>query len=115
MAELEKRTFQANQTNIELMRKSRDLELENQSLKNYIVDLKAKLAIYVPVKDDSVDQQIADFLNNYPDRHKLKIMFMRECRGIYHFGTKRVNVRIENSKIQIRVGGGFLSIDEFID
>ena len=55
MAELEKRTFQANQTNIDLMRKSRDLELENQSLKNYIVDLKAKLAIYVPVKDDSVD------------------------------------------------------------
>ena len=60
---------------------------------------------------------MAEYINSYSERfgEPLKIMFVRESPGIYHFGSKRVNVRIENSKIQIRVGGGFLSIDEFID
>jgi hypothetical protein len=42
-------------------------------------------------------------------------MFMRESEGIYQFGTKRVYVRVEKDKINIRVGGGYLSIDEFLD
>lgn len=58
---------------------------------------------------------MADFINNYPDRHKLKIMFMRESEGVYSFASKRVNVRVEKGGIKIRVGGGYLSIDEFID
>ena len=40
---------------------------------------------------------------------------MRESEGIYQFGSKRVHVKIEKDKINIRVGGGFLSIDEFLD
>ena len=71
--------------------------------------------IYIPVKDDPIDVKLAEFINNYPDRNKLKVMFMRESYGIYHFGTKRVAVRVEAGKIIIRVGGGFLSIDEFLD
>ena len=58
---------------------------------------------------------MAEYINNYPDRQKLKIMFMRESEGIYKFGTKRVHVKIEKDKINIRVGGGYLSIDEFLD
>ena len=42
-------------------------------------------------------------------------MFMRESEGVYQFGTKRVYVRVEKNNIKIRVGGGFLSIDEFLD
>lgn len=93
----------------------RDLELENVQLKNYIIDLKARVAIYVPVKEDYIDGRVAEFINNYPDRNKLKLMFMRESEGVYQFGTKRVNVRVEKNKIQIRVGGGYMSIDEFLD
>ena len=40
---------------------------------------------------------------------------MRESEGVYEFGSKRINVRVERDKIQIKVGGGYLSIDEFID
>ena len=40
---------------------------------------------------------------------------MRESEGVYEFGSKRVNVRIEKGRIKIRVGGGYLSIDEFLD
>lgn len=42
-------------------------------------------------------------------------MFMRESEGIYQFGTKKIYVRVEQGKIIIRVGGGYLSIDEFLD
>lgn len=62
-----------------------------------------------------MDKRLAEFINNYPERAKLKIMFMRESEGVYQFGTKRVYVRVEKNNIKIRVGGGFLSIDEFLD
>ena len=42
-------------------------------------------------------------------------MFMRESAGVYEFGSKRVHIRIEKGRIKIRVGGGYLSIDEFLD
>lgn len=84
-------------------------------MKNYIVDLKSRIAIYVPVKEDAIDRRIAEYLNNYPDRQKLKIMFLRESEGVYQFGQKRIAVRVDKDKINIRVGGGYLSIDEFID
>jgi hypothetical protein len=42
-------------------------------------------------------------------------MFMRESEGVYQFGSKRIAVKVEKDKINIRVGGGFLSIDEFLD
>jgi hypothetical protein len=42
-------------------------------------------------------------------------MFMRESDGVYMFGSKRIAVKVEQNNIKIRVGGGYLSIDEFID
>ena len=97
--ELEERTYEANKTSLDLLKRIRDLELENVHLKNYIIDLKARVAIYVPIKDDIIDGRVAEFINNYPDRNKLKLMFMRESEGVYQFGTKRVNVRVEKNKI----------------
>jgi len=96
------------------------IEIENllaeiDALKNYIIDLKSRIAVYIPVKEDKVDRKIAEYINNYPDRQKLKILFMRETEGVYQFGSKRVMVKIDKDKINIRVGGGYLSIDEFLD
>lgn len=42
-------------------------------------------------------------------------MFMRESEGVYQFGSRRVCVRVDKDKINIRVGGGYLSLDEFLD
>jgi len=84
-------------------------------LRNYIIDLKSRIAVYIPVRGDVIDKKIAEYINNYPDRQKLKIMFMRESEGVYQFGSKRVAVKVDKEKINIRVGGGFLSIDEFLD
>ena len=46
------------------------------------------------MKDDEVDKKLADFVNNYPDRNKLKIMFMRESEGVYSFGSKKILIKV---------------------
>ena len=93
----------------------KDAEDEIEVLKNYIIDLKARIAVYIPQKGDVIDKKLAEYINNYPDRQKLKIMFLRESEGVYEFGSRRVMVKVERDKIQIKVGGGYLSIDEFLD
>ena len=77
--------------------------------------MKSRIAVYIPVRDDLIDRRLAEYINNYPDRQKLKIMFMRESEGVYEFGSKRVYVKVDKDKINVRVGGGYLSIDEFLD
>jgi len=42
-------------------------------------------------------------------------MFIRLNPGIYQFGSKKICVRVEQGKINIRVGGGYMYIDEFLD
>jgi hypothetical protein len=113
--ELEDKVYKANKTSLELLKHLKDAEGENETLKNYIIELKQRIAVYIPVKDDPIDKRLAEFINNYPERQRLKIMFMRESEGVYQFGTKRIAVRVEKDKINIRVGGGYLSIDEFLD
>ena len=59
MSELEKRVFEANTQSLDLLKRVRDLEIENDTLKNYIIDLKARVAVYVPVRNDEVDMKVA--------------------------------------------------------
>ena len=115
MAQLEDKVYKSNKTALELLTNLRDREVEVETLKSYIIDLKARIAVYIPVKDCPTDKKLAEYINNYPDRQKLKIMFMRESEGVYEFGSRRVMVKVERDKIQIKVGGGYLSIDEFLD
>ena len=105
-----------------MLKQLKDTEHENEdkegqieTLQQYIIDLKSRIAVYIPVKGDLIDKKLAEYINNYPDRQKLKIMFLRETEGVYQFGTKRVLVKVEKDNIKIRVGGGFLSLDEFLD
>jgi hypothetical protein len=127
--ELESKFLKAQQTSLDLLKALKQVEFENeellheienlnleiQSLRQYIIDLKSRIAVYIPVKSDSIDKRLAEYINNFPDRQKLKIMFMRESEGVYQFGTKRIAVRVDKDRINIRVGGGYLSIDEFLD
>ena len=76
-----------------------DRKVEIETLKQYIIDLKSRIAVYIPVKNDSIDRKLAEYINNYPDRQKLKIMFMRESEGVYEFGSKRVHVKVASDKI----------------
>ena len=113
--ELEEKVYKANITSFELLKQLKDAEIEIETLKQYIIDLKQRIAVYIPVKEDAIDKRLAEYINNYPERSKLKIMFMRESSGVYQFGTKRVQVKVERDSIKIRVGGGYLSIDQFLE
>jgi len=115
MLTLEDKVYSANKTSLDLLRQIRQDEEEIAHLKSYILDLKSRIAIYLPVKGCPIDLKVAEYINNYPDRAKLKIMFMRESSGVYEFGSKRIQVEVIQNKIKIRVGGGNMSIDEFID
>jgi len=89
--------YEANQTSLNLLKDLKEAETELETLKSYVIDLKSKIAIYVPAKDDSVDMKLADFINNYPDRNKLKIMFLRESEGVYSFGSKKILIKVKNN------------------
>lgn len=115
MAELEDKCYQSKATSVEILQHLKQAEQEVDTLKRYVVDLKSRIAVYIPVKDDLVDKKLAEYINNYPDRHRLKIMFMRESEGVYQFGSRRIAVKVDKNKINVRVGGGYLSIDEFLD
>jgi len=105
----------ANKTALELLTRIRDHEAEVETLKAYIVELRTRIAVYIPVKGDAVDKSLSEYINNYPDRRKLKIMFLRMQEGIYEFGTRRVSVKVERANILVKVGGGWLQIEEFLD
>ena len=72
--------------------------------------------IYIAHRPDKIDMTLGNFINKYPERKKMGIMFLRESEGVYQFGSRRVYVKVEKGeKILVRVGGGYMSIQEFID
>jgi hypothetical protein len=44
---------------------------------------------------DAIDQKLGNFINNFPEKDKMKIMFLRESEGVYRFGQKRVYIKVE--------------------
>lgn len=89
---------------MEMVGRIRKLEREN-----HILQYK-----YVPRKHDDIDQALAHFTNNYPEGDKIKIMFLRESEGVYRFGQRRVFIKVEQGNVQVRVGGGYVGVQEFI-
>ena len=79
-------------------------------------DHKASQNFYIGKEGDKIDTALADFLNWYPERSKIKILFLRESEGVYKFGTRRVHVKVgRGNEVLVRVGGGFISAYKFID
>lgn len=76
--------------------------------------LKSQMVQYVPVKGDKVDEALGEYINGQP-KGSLKVMFVRMDPGIYQFGSKKICIKVEQGKIIIRVGGGYMYIDEFLD
>ena len=83
---MEEKVFMSNKISLELLKQLKDAEIELMTLhsvKQELIDYKQRISIYIPIKEDIIDKKLSDFLNNYPDRKKLKIMFMRESEGVY--------------------------------
>lgn len=91
--------------------------LENYELKwqRLKVDLNQKVPKakkYKAVKGDKIDEMFAEALNRsaYAD-----LRVERLGPGKYMFGTKKIMAKIINNKLVIRVGGGYMAVDEFIE
>ena len=99
---------------IEPMRNENDeLKKENDELKKEIKFLKNE---YVAHRGDKTDEALSEYINNRPEDQQMKIMFLRESEGVYRFGQKRVYIKVEKGdQIFVRVGGGFMYIEEFIN
>lgn len=120
--QLEEDLYESENIRIDLLEKI--MTLENaysfaeekiQELLDLNEALEKNQAIYIAKKNDKIDKTLGNYLNKYPEREQMKIMFLRESDGVYQFGQKRVYIKIEKGdKIMVRVGGGFMHIDEFI-
>ncbi len=113
---MEEKVYKSNKISLELLKQLKDAEVEIDCLKQYIVNIKSRVAVYVPVKEDELDRRLADYINNHPLPQRLKVLFLREGPGIYMFGTRRINLKSEQfGNIKVRMGGGYISMDEFLD
>ena len=86
---------------------------EVEVLMSAVIKLQRNRENYIPVANDPVDTALADYINTLDD--PLPVPFTREEEGTYLFGTKRIFVKLEQGTIIIRVGGGFMQVNEFID
>jgi len=59
---------------------------------------------------DPVDKMLADFINQFG----CPVRIERLGNGYYMFGTRKIFAKIINDKLVIRVGGGYMSIEEFV-
>ena len=65
---------------------------------------------YKAVKGDLVDEMIAKYLAGID----CPVPFRRLGNGYYLFGLRKIFAKILNGKLVIRVGGGYMVIEEFI-
>jgi len=65
---------------------------------------------YVAIKGDKVDEKMAVYINNFD----MDIPIQRLGDGQYMFGSRKIFAKIMNDKLVIRVGGGYMLIDEFL-
>ena len=60
---------------------------------------------------DDVDVLLAKYIN----MHNCPVPIKRLGGGYYLFGTRKIYAKIMNGRLVIRVGGGYMVIDEFIE
>lgn len=66
---------------------------------------------YNSIKGDRIDKLLEKYVNS----HNVYIPIKRLEERQYLFGTKKVTAQIINGALMIRVGGGYMTIEEFVD
>ena len=66
---------------------------------------------YKAVKGDIVDELLAKYINAM----EINVPIRRLGDGFYLFGTRKIYAKVMNSKLVVRVGGGYMNFGEFID
>ena len=93
----------------DVSRRMRDQKMKYQSVRNKL-ESQAPRKLYKAVKGDLVDELFADYIN----RLNCPVQIKRLGNNYYTFGTKKIFAKIINGKLVIRVGGGYMGIEEFM-
>jgi len=87
----------------------KSLKQRYQSIKMKM-DKQSKPRHYKAVKGDLVDELFADYIN----RLNCPVPITRLGNNQYTFGTRKIYAKVVNGKLVIRVGGGYMDIEEFM-
>ena len=66
---------------------------------------------FSPDSRDNVDLMLSEYLNMVD----CPVPIQKLNDGYYMFGTKKIYAKVLNGNLMIRVGGGYMSIEEFIE
>ena len=55
-----------------------------------------------------------ELLEKYINDAGVNLPIVRLTEGLYLFGTRKINAKVQGDRIVVRVGGGFLPLDNFI-
>ena len=69
-----------------------------------------KHSSYKPMHGDLLDEMLGQYIN----KSGCPVPIKKLGDGYYLFGTKKIYAKILNGKLVIRVGGGYMVIEEFI-
>jgi len=90
---MEETIFTMQTTELELINQLKEFEYQVTFLEEKVEELmrlnkvlEKGQAIYIARRDDKIDRALGSYINSFPERHKLKIMFLRESEGVYQFG-----------------------------
>lgn len=85
--------------------KDKVIEIMNKRIRE-----KQNKPVFVLPKGDLIDQMLSHYVN----QANCPVPIRKIGNGFYLFGTKKIYAKILNGKLVIRVGGGFMIIEEFI-
>lgn len=75
------------------------------------VKVEAPGSAFTPQGGDLLDELLAEYLSH----NTCPVPIQKISEGVYMFGTRRISAKVLNGKLVVRVGGGYMPIDEFIE
>ena len=78
------------------------------------VSVTTELASFKFKASNAEDDAIDEMLETYIRTNKVRVPIQRIDQSKYLFGTRVIIAAIQNGALLVRVGGGFMTIDELV-
>ena len=89
-------------------------EMSKQASENSELSEQLKSALgKIPHREEKVDQIDLELKQYFKDKD-MKNPFVKISEGVYNYGNKRLCFNLKNGMPVVRVGGGYMFIDEFL-
>ncbi|CAI2359822.1 unnamed protein product [Moneuplotes crassus] len=95
----------------ELEAQIRNRSIRTKSTIKETIRVESSSSGFTPDSGDNVDVMLHDYIQGAEH----SIPFKKLGGGHYMFGTKKIYAKIMNGNLVVKVGGGFMSIEEFIE